>query len=111
MVLDSTGDANGERTALEQAVKANPHFAAAQYQLGYMDFQAGDNAAAEREFRATVEEVPDNVQAWISLASALGAEMRLGEARAAVARALQLQPDNAAARELSKKLAEAQDQH
>ena len=111
MVLDSTGDANGERTALEQAVKANPHFAAAQYQLGYMDFQAGDNAAAEREFRATVEEVPDNVQAWISLASALGAEMRLGEARAAVARALQLQPGNAAARELSKKLAEAQDEH
>jgi hypothetical protein len=37
--------------------------------------------------------------------------MRLGEARAAVARALQLQPDNAAAHELSKKLAEAQDQH
>ena len=111
MVLDSTGDANGERTALEQAVKANPHFAAAQYQLGYMDFQAGDNAGAERQFRLTVEEVPDNVQAWISLASALGAEMRLGEARAAVARALQLQPDNAAAHELNKKLAEAQDQH
>ena len=111
MVLESMGDANGERTALDQAVKANPHFAPAQYRLGYMDFQAGDNAAAEREFRATVEALPDNAQAWISLAATLDREARLDEARAAVAHALQLQPDNAAARELSKKLAEAQDRH
>ena len=111
MVLDSMGDANGERTALEQAVNANPHFAPAQYRLGYIDFQAGDNAAAEREFRATVEALPDNAQAWISLAATLDREARLDEARAAVARASQLEPDNAAARELSKKLAAVQDQH
>ena len=111
MVLDSMGDANGERTALEQAVKANPHFAPAQYRLGYMDFQAGDNAAAEREFRATVEALPDDAEAWISLAATLDRQAHLDEARAAIAQALQLQPDNAAARELSKKLAEAQDQH
>lgn len=111
MVLDSMGDANGERTALEQAVKADPHFAPAQYRLGYMDFQAGDNAAAEREFRATVEALPDNAEAWISLAATLDRQAHLDEARAAVAQALQLQPDNAAARELSKKLTEAQDQH
>jgi len=111
MVLDSIGDANGERKALEQAVNANPHFAPAQYRLGYLDFQAGDNAAAEREFRAIVEALPDNAQAWVSLADTLVREARLDEARAAVAHALQLQPDNAAARELSKKLAEAHDQH
>ena len=111
MVLDSLGDVDGERAALNQAIKANPHFVQAQYQLGYMDFQAGDNAAAEREFRLTVEALPDNVQAWISLAAALGAESRLEEARAAVDHALKLQPDNAAARGLSEKLAEAQARH
>lgn len=111
MVLESMGDANGERTALEQAVKADPHFAPAQYRLGYMDFQAGDNSAAEREFRATVEALPDNAEAWISLAATLDREAHLDEARVAVARALQLQPDDAVARELSKKLAEEQDQH
>jgi Flp pilus assembly protein TadD len=76
-----------------------------------MDFQAGDNAAAEREFRATVEALPDDAEAWISLAATLDRQAHLDEARAAIAQALQLQPDNAAARELSKKLAEAQDQH
>ena len=89
MVLDSMGDANGERTALEQAVKADPHFAPAQYRLGYMDFQAGDNAAAEREFRRPSRQLPDNAQAWISLAAALGRRARMDEAREAVAHALQ----------------------
>jgi cellulose synthase operon protein C len=110
-VLDSMGDAEGERAALLQAIKANPRFAQAQYQLGYMDFQAGNNAAAEREFRATVEALPDNVQAWISLAATLGAESRLDEARAAIAHALQLQPENSAARGLSERLADAQQQN
>jgi len=107
-VLDSLGDRDGERAALQQAVKANPHFGAAQYLLGYMDFQSGNNAAAEREFRATVEALPDNVQAWISLAATLGAESRVAEARSAVAQALKLQPDNAAAQALSQQLAESQ---
>jgi Flp pilus assembly protein TadD len=108
--LETLGDGDGERVALQQAIRANPHFAEAQYQLGYMDFQAGDNAAAEREFRATVEALPDNVQAWVSLAAALRAESHLDEARDAVAQALKLQPDNTVALALSKKLAEAQSQ-
>ena len=111
LVLDNLGDRAGERAALEQAIQANPHFVPAQYQLGYMDLQAGDNARAERQFRLTADEVPDNAQAWIGLAAALGAESRLAEAQAAVAHALDLQPDNAAARELSRKLAGAQDRH
>lgn len=108
MVLANEGDLDGERAALQRAVQANPGFAQAQYQLGYMDFQARNNAAAEREFRATIEALPDNVQAWISLAATLGAEARFAEARAAIARARELQPDNTAALTLSQKLAEAQ---
>lgn len=108
MVLESLGDRDGERAVLEQAIKADPHFVLAQYQLGYVDFQAREYAAAERQFRLTVEALPDNVQAWISLATTLHAESRQDEARAAIAHALKLQPDDAQALALSKKLAEGQ---
>jgi Flp pilus assembly protein TadD len=108
LVLDSIGDVEGERTALQRAIQANSHFVLAQYQLGYLDYHAGDNAGAERQFRLTVEEVPDNAQAWISLAAALGAESRIDEAQDAVARALKLDPNNAAAVNLSRQLAVGQ---
>lgn len=109
-VLDNLGDRAGERAALEQAIRANPDFAPAHYQLGSMDFQAGDEAGAERQFRLTVAEVPANSQAWTSLAAALDAESRFEEARRAVASALQLDPNNAAAINLSRKLAATKDQ-
>jgi len=92
LVLDNLGELADERVALQQAIQANPHFFLAQYQLGFMDFQAGDNAGAERQFRLTVQQVPDNIQAWISLAAALGAESRFDEARDTVAHALKLDP-------------------
>ncbi|MGB6827458.1 MAG: tetratricopeptide repeat protein, partial [Terracidiphilus sp.] len=111
LVLDNLGDRAGERAALEQAIQANPHFVPAQYQLGSMDLQAGDNAGAERQFRLTADEVPDNAQAWIGLAAALGAESRFEEARKAVDTALRLDPGNAAALNLSRKLAAGQNQH
>ncbi|MGO8758722.1 MAG: tetratricopeptide repeat protein [Terracidiphilus sp.] len=111
LVLDNLGELSDERAALQQAIQAKPHFVLAQYQLGYLDFQAGDNAGAERQFRLTVEEVPDNTQAWISLAAVLAAQSRFSEAQEAVAHALKLDPGNAAARDLSKKLAASQNQH
>ena len=111
LVLDNLGDQAGESEALQQAIQANPHFVLAQYQLGFMDFQAGDNAGAERQFRLTVKEVPDNAQAWISLAAVLGAQFRIDEAQEAVDRALKIDPHNAAALDLSRKLAANQNQH
>jgi Flp pilus assembly protein TadD len=111
LVLDNLGDRAGERAALEQAIQANPHFVPAQYQLGSMDLQAGDNAGAERQFRLTANETPDNAQAWIGLAAALGAESRFAEARQAATTALQLDPNNAAALNLSRELAASQNQH
>jgi Flp pilus assembly protein TadD len=110
LVLGDLGDLAGERAALEQAIGIDPNLFAAQYALGYLEFQAGDNAAAERQFRLTVKAAPGNSQAWLSLAATLGAESRIQEAQHAVATALQLEPDNAGAQELSKKLAAAQSQ-
>jgi Flp pilus assembly protein TadD len=110
LVLDNLGDRTGERAALEQAIHANAHFVPAQYQLGYIDLQAGDNAGAERQFRLTVGEAPDNAQAWIGLAVALSAESRMEEARKAVATALQLDPSNGTALNISRELAADQNQ-
>jgi len=104
MVLEDLGDTVGERAALDASIKANPRFALAQYQLGYLDFQAGNAAAAEQHFRATVEVVPDNAQAWLSLAAALATEQKIPEAREAVANALRADPGNAGALDLSRKL-------
>jgi len=111
LVLNSLGDAAGERAALKQAVKADPKFVVAQYALGYLEFHAGENAAAEQQFRITVKAAPDNARAWLSLAATLASESRIQEAQDAVATALKLDPDNAGARELSNKLAEASGQH
>jgi len=109
VVLGDLGDKDGERAALEQAIKANPGMVLAQYDLGYLEFQEGDTAAAEKQFRLVVKAAPGNAQAWLSLAATLGMESRIQEAQDAVASALKLEPNNAGALELSKKLAAAQD--
>jgi Flp pilus assembly protein TadD len=100
LALDNLGDRAAERAALEQTV-----------QLGYKDLQAGDKADAERQFQLTVDAVPDNVQAWIGLAVALGAESRFAEARKAAATALQLDPNNGIALNLSRELAASENHH
>jgi tetratricopeptide (TPR) repeat protein len=107
MVLDDLGDVVAERTALEQSIKADPNFVLAQYQLGYLDYQSGDNAGAERQFRLTVQGAPENAQAWVSLAAVLATESRTQEAQEAVNHALKIDPSNAAAVALSRKLAAA----
>ena len=108
VVLGDLGDLPGQRAALEQALKADPNFVLAHYDLGYMEFQAGDNASAEEQFRLVVEAAPENARAWVTLAAVLATESRLPEARQAVAQALKLEPNNAAAHGLSNKLAAAQ---
>jgi len=106
VVLGESGDEAGQRAALLQAVKINPKFVRAQYDLGYLEFRGGNHSAAEEHFRAVVKAAPENAQAWLSLAATLASESRFDEARAAVSNALQLDPNHAGALALSKKLAE-----
>jgi Flp pilus assembly protein TadD len=111
VVLGELGDTAGERTALQQAIKADPEFAPAQYQLGYLETRDGDNAAAEQQFRLAIKAAPNYIQAWVALAATLGMESRFQEAQDALASALKIEPDNKAALELRQKLADAQSQH
>jgi len=110
LVLNNLGDMEGERAALQQAIKTDPGFALAQYQLGYVESRDGDYAAAEQQFRLAAKAAPGYVQAWIALAATLASESRFPEAQEAVATALKLEPDNADALDLSKTLAANQGQ-
>jgi Flp pilus assembly protein TadD len=110
VALGNLGDIPGQQAALELALKSDPNFVLAHYDLGYIWFRSGNNAAAEEQFRLVVKAAPDNARAWVTLAAVLATESRLPEAQQAVANALKLEPGNAAAHDLSKKLASAQQQ-
>jgi tetratricopeptide (TPR) repeat protein len=111
LALDKTGDVDGERVLLNQAIQVDPDFALAQNQLGYLDSQSGDSASAEEHFRRALHAAPGYTQAWISLAATLGMESRFPEAQRALASALQLDPQNTQALQLRKDLDAAQAQH
>ena len=104
-VLNDLNDTKGERTALEQAVKIDPAFALAQYQLGYLDSRDGDTVAAEQQYRLAIKASPGYLQAWLALATTLAAESRIPDALQAVDSALKIAPDNREALELRKNLA------
>ena len=108
VVLNVLGDTAGERTALEQSIKADPEFAPAHYQLGYLETRDGNAAAAEQQFRLALKAAPTFVQAWIALAASLAAESRIQEAQDALDSALKLEPANAGALGLREKLTAAQ---
>jgi tetratricopeptide (TPR) repeat protein len=104
LVLNDLNDTEGERAALEQAVKIDPDFALAQYQLGVLNSQNGDVGSAEKQFRLAVKAFPGYVQAWIALATTLAKESRSQEALRAVDSALKIDPNNNAGLELRNNL-------
>jgi tetratricopeptide (TPR) repeat protein len=104
-VLNELKDFEGERAALEQAVKIDPAFALAQYQLGYLDTRDGDTVGAEQKYRLAIKASPGYVQAWLALAATLAVESRIPDALQAVDSALKIAPDNSGALELRKSLA------
>jgi Flp pilus assembly protein TadD len=107
LVLHAMGDIAAERTTLGQAIQTDPEFSLAQYQLGALEFRNGEVDVAEQQFRLALKSTPSFVQAWVALAACLAVEYRVEEAQAAVAQALRLEPNNASALSLSKKLAAA----
>jgi len=105
--LDKMNDIPGERAALQRAIQLSPNFAEALNQMGYLTVRDGDAVQAEAYFRAAVRASPSYVVAWINLAATLASESKWQEAHQALARTLEIDPDNAKARQLTQALADA----
>jgi tetratricopeptide (TPR) repeat protein len=105
--LDKSSDIDGERAALQRAIQLNPNLAEAQIQLGFLAARGGDARAAEEYFRAAIKSSPSQVVAWINLGATLASEAKWDDAKQAVGRALELDPDNAQARSLSQAIADS----
>jgi tetratricopeptide (TPR) repeat protein len=105
VALHKSGDTDGERKQLEEAVKLDPQLARAQRQLGYLLARSGDAAGAVEHFQMAVRAAPAWTEAWINLAAELAIESKFTEAREAVAMALRLDPGDAKAQRLNDRLA------
>jgi len=90
---------------LEQAVKLDPRLAGAQNALGYLLSRSGEVDGAVEHFKMAVDAAPGWPEAWINLAAELAVGSHFPEARQAVSKALELDPGNAQAKELSDQLA------
>lgn len=102
--LDKMKDFAGEKTELQRAIQLNPKLAEAQNQMGYLAAHEGDAAQAESYFRASVHASPSYVAAWINLAATLASESKWQDAKDALGHALEIDPDNPEARQLSQAL-------
>ena len=100
MALDKAGDQAGERNALHQAVDLDPHMAVAQNQLGYLDANDGDAAAAVRHFQLAVEADPGFSKAWMNLAATLCLQSKWSEAREALHHVVALGGEDASTKAL-----------
>jgi Flp pilus assembly protein TadD len=104
IALHHSGDNEGERKQLEEAIKLDPNLARAQKQLGHLLARSGDAAGAIEHFQMAVHAAPAWTEAWINLAVELAIQTRFTEAREAVAMALRLEPGNEKAQKLSDQL-------
>jgi Flp pilus assembly protein TadD len=114
IALNRGGDTAGERQELEQAIALDPTLAGPHNALGYLLSRAGDADGAVKQFQDAVRSAPGWSEAWINLAAELAVIRHFSEARQAVAKALELDPQNKGARELSEELARdpaAQQEH
>lgn len=82
--------------ALDGIVREDPRNGQAHLRLGVVRAHAGDCARAEPQFQAAIAAGLPSVDAYLGLASCLGARRDLGGAEHALEAARRLEPDNAA---------------
>jgi len=107
IAFDKSHDTADELAALEQAIHLNPNLAEAQTQMGFLAMRSGDTSKAEIYFRAAAHASPSDAVAWVNLAALLASEAKWQDASDAVRHALQIDPANEKARQLSQAIAEA----
>ena len=104
--LHKLNDIDAEKSTLERTIQLNPNLAEAQNEMGYLTAHGGDPAQAELYFRAAVNASSSYVAAWVNLAATLASEEKWQEAREALDHALEIDPDNAEARQLGQAIRE-----
>jgi tetratricopeptide (TPR) repeat protein len=67
LALDKTGDASGERQALQKAVKLGPSYAPAHNQLGLLDLREGQAQDAEAQLKTAISLDPQYAEAQNNL--------------------------------------------
>jgi tetratricopeptide (TPR) repeat protein len=92
MALDQSGDFEGERDALEKAILADPSFAQAHNQLGYVVLEEGKTAQAEKEFKTALSLNPHYAEAQNNLGVLYGQRGNDGEAERWFRQAIQSNP-------------------
>jgi Flp pilus assembly protein TadD len=105
IALDHASDSAGARQELEKAIGLNPSLPGPHNALGSLLSRSGDPEGAVNQYRAAVTAAPGWPEAWISLAAELAVTRQFSQARQAVAKALELEPQNQEARELQDQLA------
>jgi tetratricopeptide (TPR) repeat protein len=105
--LHKLNDIDGEKSVLERTIQVNPNLAEAQNELGYLAAHGGDPAQAELYFRAAVRASSSYVAAWVNLAATQASEEKWTEAHEALDHALEIDPDNAEARQLAQAIRDA----
>lgn len=90
--LDEQGRADAAREALLEALKLEPHYAAARVDLGVSYAKSGDAVAARREFEAALVEAPYYAKAHYNYATFSLNEGDARQAAASYRRALAIAP-------------------
>jgi tetratricopeptide (TPR) repeat protein len=103
--LEKMNDVAGETVELDRAIQLDPKLAEAQNQRGYLAARAGDTIHAKAFFQAAVQASPSYAAAWVNLAATLASESKWQEAKTALDHALEIDPDNALARQLGQEIA------
>ncbi|MBL8325066.1 MAG: tetratricopeptide repeat protein [Rubrivivax sp.] len=86
------GELNAAYWRAREALRRDPHFAAAANTLGVVYQRAGHLQAAERALRFVVEREPRSASGWANLARLFGSQGRHEEARLASQRLSALEP-------------------
>ena len=85
------------RRQLEKALELNPHYPEANVDLASLQLKKLEYAAVVEALEPVTQHIPEYVPAWINLGSGLKGIGKHDEAKAAFLRALELEPNNAAA--------------
>ena len=92
--LHEKGDLAGAISLYEKALKIEPNFPEAEYQLGTAKLSLGKNADAEAAFRRAVELKPDWTLPMTSLGAMLAKKGEVAEADRLLSKVVKLEPQN-----------------